>query len=122
MILHIDDSAEIRELVHRVLSSSGYHVVQAEDGLNGLNMVSQLKPDLVLLDLQMPGMSGFDVVKQIKANLELGQIPVIAFTGSVVPDDRAQLLAAGFDDFLAKPPSISDLLKIVRLHDPGGSS
>lgn len=122
MILHIDDSAEIRELVHRVLSSYGYHVVQAEDGLNGLNLVSQLKPDLVLLDLQMPGISGFDVVKQIKANPELGQIPVIAFTGSVVPDDRAQLLAAGFDDFLAKPPSILDLLKIVRLHDPGGSS
>ncbi|GAB4419135.1 MAG: response regulator [Anaerolineae bacterium] len=122
MILHIDDSAEIRELIHRVLSSYGYHVVHAEDGLNGLNLVSQLKPDLVLLDLQMPGMSGFDVVKQIKANPELGQIPVIAFTGSVVPDDHAQLLAVGFDDFLAKPPSISDLLKIVRFHDPGGLS
>lgn len=119
MILHIDDSAEIRNFAHRFLSAYGYQVIQAEDGASGLKIMSEFKPRLVLLDLDMPGMSGWDVIKQIKADPKLGQTRVVAFTGSLVPDDRAQLLAAGFDDFLTKPLSIQDLLKIVRVYCPG---
>lgn len=118
MILHIDDSPEIRELVNKLLGTHGYQVIQAEDGPSGLELISQLKPSLVLLDLDMPGMSGWDVIKQIKADPNLSQIQVIAFTGSIVPSDRIQLLAAGFNDFLAKPTSLVELLKIVQLYYP----
>ncbi len=118
MILHIDDSDEIRDFIRIVLNTYGYQVIQAENGLTGLKLISQLKPDLVLLDLTMPGMSGFDVIKQIKAEPKLDQMRVVAFTGSVGPDDRAQLLAAGFDDFLAKPTEVPDLLKIIRAYYP----
>lgn len=121
MILHIDDNAEVREFIYRFLSIYNYQVIQAEDGSKGLNLINQFKPQLVLLDLDMPGMSGLDVIKQIKANPELNQIPVIAFTGSAVPSDRDQLLAAGFDDFLAKPTAALDLLKVIETHYSTGS-
>lgn len=118
MILHIDDSPEIRELVNKLLGVYGYQVIQAEDGPSGLALINQLKPSLVLLDLDMPGMSGWDVIKQIKADPDLSQIQVIAFTGSIVPSERMQILAAGFDNLLTKPTSLGELLKIVKLHYP----
>lgn len=121
MILHIDDNAEIREFVSRFLSIYDYQVIQAKDGPDGLNLINQLKPQLVLLDLDMPGMSGLDVIKQIKANPELSQIRVIAFTGSAIPSDRDDLLAAGFEDFLAKPTAALDLLKVIETYYSAGS-
>ena len=121
IILHIDDSPEIRNFVRTFLSAHGYQIIQAKDGPSGLEMIRQLKPRLVLLDLDMPGMSGLDVIKQVKADPELGQVRVIAFTGSTIPDDRAELMAAGFDDFLAKPTTILNLLSMIQTHYSAGS-
>lgn len=122
MILHIDDNVQIREIVRAFLSTHGYQVVQVEDGIKGLEMIHHLKPNLVLLDLDLPGLSGLEVIKQVKGDPELSQIRIIAFTGSAIPDDRPELLAAGFADLLLKPAAILDLLNIVEFHYPAGSS
>lgn len=116
MILHIDDNTEIQELVRVFLDTYGYPIVQVDDGINGLAMIRQLKPNLVLLDLDLPGLNGMEVIKHVKADPNLSHIPIIAFSGSVIPDDRAKLLAAGFKDLLSKPTAITDLLKMVEIY------
>jgi CheY-like chemotaxis protein len=121
MILHIDDDAQVREVIFRLLSTYGYQIVQTEDGLSGLEMIRQLKPALVLLDIDLPDLSGLEVVKRVKADPDLQQIRVIAFSGSTTQNKRDDLLAAGFDDFLPKPTSMVDLLKMIEGNYPAGS-
>ncbi len=113
-ILVVDDDSASCALTKEVLSAQGYVVHTAADGPTGLQAFVQLKPDLILLDVRMPGLGGFDFCRQIKANPETRLIPVILVTGLSAKQDRIKGIEVGADDFLSKPADHSELLTRVR--------
>lgn len=117
-ILYIEDNIHNRRLVRKVLQSQGYAVIEAEDGISGLEMVQELKPAVILLDIGLPGMDGLEVAARIKADSALRDIPVIALTASAMRGDRERFLAAGCDDYLSKPIRAMELIKKVATHYP----
>ena len=102
-ILIIDDEFPMRYLIEHQLKQEGFKVTLAKDGPDGLTAVSQHKPDLVVLDVMMPGMDGFEVCQQIKTTPETAQIPVIFLTASGAKDCKTRAFAVGADDYLTKP-------------------
>lgn len=117
-VLYIEDNYHNRRLVRKILESRGYSLIEAEDGISGLEMVRDIKPPIVLLDIGLPGKDGLEVVAEIKADAELKHIPVIAVTASAMVGDRERFLTAGCDDYLSKPVQIMDLLNKVADHYP----
>jgi adenylate cyclase len=112
-ILVVDDNRDNIELVRDVLEIGGYVVLEAMNGADSLKIVSEQMPDLILLDVNMPGMSGFEVCKQLKADDTTRTIPVIMLTAQSDVDSRVQGLAAGADDYLTKPYSPRELMARV---------
>jgi two-component system, cell cycle response regulator DivK len=117
-VLYIEDNFHNRRLVRKILESRGYTVVEAEDGLTGLDMVRELRPPLVLMDIGLPGMDGLEVTGRIKEDEELRHIPVIALTASAMRGDRERFLAAGCDDYLSKPIQPMELLNLIATYLP----
>ncbi len=122
IILYIEDNFHNRRIVRKILQSRGYTLVEAEDGISGLEMIKTLKPGLVLLDIGLPGMDGLEVVARIKADVELRNITVIALTASAMRGDRERFLAAGCDDYLSKPIQVTELLDKVEFYMPNGQT
>ncbi|HEU5117408.1 MAG TPA: hybrid sensor histidine kinase/response regulator, partial [Isosphaeraceae bacterium] len=117
-ILLIDDSTDIRALVCLLLKQGGHTVVEAEDGRVGLDLVRETRPDLVLTDLALPGLSGWDITRILKSDPELAEIPIVALTAHAMRGDRERALATGCDGFIVKPiddekfePTIRSYLK-----------
>ena len=102
-ILAIDDDRTIRLLLTRCLEKSGHQVSSAENGEQGLSMVEEENPDLILLDVMMPGMDGIEVCKQLKDDAATKSIPVFMLTGKTQNEDINEALSAGADDFISKP-------------------
>ncbi len=113
-ILYIEDNFHNRRLVRKVLVSRGYNVEEAADGVEGLQKVRDLHPDVVLLDISLPRMDGIEVVKRIRSDESIKDVPVIALTASAMAGDRERFLAAGCDDYLSKPVRMVTLLKMVH--------
>jgi CheY-like chemotaxis protein len=112
-VLVADDRATSRELVRVALEHSGYLVYEAADGGEALNSARDLRPDLIILDLHMPGLDGFGVIQEIRRDPQLSAIPVMALTASAMQGDRERALAVGFSSYLAKPIHLSNLRKEV---------
>jgi len=112
-ILHIEDNPDNRLLVRRLLLSDGYQVVEAENGTKALELLKGLKPDLILMDINMPDMDGYSLTNQIKADPEYQSIPVIAITANVMKGDRERSLSAGCDGYIEKPIDIDLFLDQV---------
>ena len=102
-ILVIEDDEFSRELVRYLLDRQGYAVLEAADGRTGLDLALNAHPDLVLCDLQMPVLNGYEVVQRLRSNPLWQVVPVIAVTAFSMPGDRDIALAAGFDNYLTKP-------------------
>ncbi len=102
-ILVIEDNPDSRQLVIDVLSMSGYQLLWASDGMRGLDYARSEMPDLIILDVNMPGMSGFEVCAELKADPELASIPVLMLTALSDIDNRVQGLGLGAEDYLVKP-------------------
>ncbi len=113
-VLIADDKATSRELVRTVLEKTGYAVVEASDGIEALRSARECKPDLVILDLHMPGLDGFGVVREIRRDRELAATPVMALTASAMQGDRERALSAGFTAYIAKPIQLSFLRSEVK--------
>jgi signal transduction histidine kinase len=112
-ILYVEDNAANRLLVRQVLEGVGYSVVEANDGLDGIKLAQQAQPDLILMDINIPGMDGYEAATRIKSLPELSNIPIIALTAKVMAGDRERALAAGCDGYIAKPIDIDALPKQV---------
>ncbi len=113
-ILIIEDESVIRTTLSALLDKPKYRIEIAEDGLQGLEMAKQIKPDIILLDLMMPGMNGYDVCKHIRMTPEIAEIPIIMLTALDDRESKLNGLVAGADDFLTKP---FDKLELeIRLH------
>jgi CheY-like chemotaxis protein len=121
VILIADDRASSRELLRTVLQRAGYEVLEAEDGVQALAQARSGHPDLILLDLQMPGLDGFGVLAELRGDPEFRDLPVLALTASAMRGDREKILEAGFTDYLAKPAGPEIVRETVaRLLGPSG--
>lgn len=113
VILIADDRASSRELLRTVLERSGYRVLEAEDGVQALVQARSGHPELVLLDLQMPGLDGFGVLAELRGDPRFRDLPIVALTASAMRGDREKILEAGFTEYLAKPASPETLRETV---------
>jgi len=112
-VLVVDDESDIRGLVQELLQRAGYDVVEAADGNEGLKRFHAEKPDLVILDVQMPGLDGWGVLERIR---ELSEVPVIMLTARTDELDKVRGLRAGADDYVTKPFGRQELLARVEAH------
>jgi len=115
-VLNVEDLKNNRDLVRRILESRGYRVVDAENGLEGIAKAREVKPDLILMDINLPDLDGFSVVTRIRSQPNLENIPIIALTARNVTDDAERAKAIGCDGYLSKPVSVTELLEAVAAH------
>ena len=115
-ILIADDSPALREMVREMLGALGHEVVDAANGSEALQRLQESRPDLILLDLQMPALDGVTTLQHIRRDPRFARLPVIALTALAMTGDRQQALDAGFDDYLSKPVSMAQLSKYVERH------
>lgn len=121
LILIVEDDEKNMRLARDVLKSNGYATLEAVTGENGVLLAQERRPDLVLMDIQLPGINGIEALRQLRADPQTTEIPVIAFTASVMHSDRAQFTAVGFDAFISKPVSLRDFLDTVKRILPGAA-
>jgi two-component system cell cycle response regulator DivK len=108
-ILYIEDNFDNRLLVRRVLEAEGYRVIEAEDGVQGLDYLRSQTPDLVLMDINLPEVDGYEMTKRLKQLPSMTKVPVIAMTANVMKGDREKTIAAGCDGYIPKPIDIDTL-------------
>ena len=113
-ILHIEDNESNRKIVRDLLSRASYRLIEAIDGELGVVMAVQQLPDLILMDLQMPKMSGLEATRQLRANPKTANIPIIAVTSFALSGDDQKAMEAGANAYLAKPYSPRKLLSLIR--------
>ncbi len=118
-VLVVEDNDLNMRLFHDVLEAHGYNVLQAKDGMEGLRMAHEQRPDLILMDIQLPDVSGLEVTKWLKDDETLKSIPVIAITAFAMAGDKEKFLEGGCDAYIDKPISIPNFLQTVeRLAKP----
>ncbi|HVO71633.1 MAG TPA: response regulator [Aggregatilineaceae bacterium] len=113
-ILYIEDNFQNKRLVKKILTAKGYEVLEADDGLQGVEMVAKERPHLVLMDINIPGIDGMEATARIKRSPDLAHIPVIALTANAMRGDREKIIAAGCDEYLQKPISNAVLVAAVE--------
>lgn len=113
VILVADDKASSRELIRTVLENAGHSVIEAVDGLQALDEVRAQAPNLIILDIHMPGMDGIGVIRELQSDPRFTAIPILALTASAMPQDRERALKAGVTSYMTKPVSLSGLRREV---------
>jgi two-component system cell cycle response regulator DivK len=114
LILIVDDDANSRILLRDMLELSGYSTCETDTAEDGIRMAGERRPALVLMDVQLPGMSGIEALDRLRADPAIAHIPVIAVTASIMNNQEREIIDAGFDGFERKPISVARLLKTVR--------
>jgi len=117
-ILVVEDQEDNRQIVRDLLTANDYEMTEAENGEEALVAVAKDRPDLILMDIQLPVMDGFEVTRRIKADPSLNSIPVIAVTSYALNGDEEKARAAGCNDFVPKPFSPRQLLAKIRQYLP----
>ena len=113
-ILIVEDNDKNMKLARDVLQAKGYATLEAVNGLDGVAMALQHRPDLILMDIQLPDINGYEATQRIRADAACASIPVVAFTASVTLTDRQRITDAGFNGFLGKPIELKTFLATVR--------
>lgn len=113
-VLSIEDQEDNRRIVRDLLTSAGYEVIEAVNGDEGVTMAEQARPDLILMDIQLPGLDGYEATRRIKANPALRLTPIIVVTSYALSGDEEKARAAGCDAYIAKPFDAMQLLAMVR--------
>ena len=116
LILVVEDQADNRQIIRDMLSALDCELVEAENGVEALAAVAKQKPDLILMDIQMPIMDGYEATRRIKANPTTSSIPIIAVTSYALSGDEQKALSAGCNDYVPKPYSPRQLLAKIRQH------
>ena len=116
LVLVIDDAEDNREVYVQFFEFQGWRTATASDGRDGLDKAAALKPDVIVLDLSLPIMDGWEVARRLKSNQATKAIPVLALTGHALDGSRKKALAAGVDEYLTKPCLPADLAATIRRH------
>jgi two-component system cell cycle response regulator DivK len=114
VILIVEDNEKNMKLVRDVLQAKGYTTIEAVTGEEGVRLATERKPDLILMDIQLPGINGIEALRLLRANPDTAAIPAIAVTASVMQQDRKHITEAGFDGYLGKPLNLKEFLEAVR--------
>jgi two-component system, cell cycle response regulator DivK len=113
-ILVVEDNQKNMKLFRDVLLAKGYRTLEATTGEEAVALAAQHKPDLVLMDIQLPGIDGVEALGRLRADGRAASVPVLALTAQAMEGDRERFLAAGFDGYLSKPVNIADLIAMVK--------
>jgi two-component system cell cycle response regulator DivK len=113
-ILVVEDDQDNREMLIKVLKHSGYRVIEAVDGQEAVKKAKEENPDLILLDIYLPKMDGYEVTRTLKGDQDLQYIPIIALTAHAMKGDREEALAIGCDGYITKPINIRELPKQIQ--------
>ncbi|MEM7172279.1 MAG: response regulator [Pseudomonadota bacterium] len=113
-VLVVEDNDLNMKLFHDLLEAHGYHILQTKDGVEALNLAREHHPDLILMDIQLPEVSGLEVTRWIKEDQDLCQIPVVAVTAFAMKGDEEKIREGGCEAYIAKPISVSSFLATVR--------
>ena len=113
-ILVVEDTEDNKQILRDLLTSAGYELVEAVSGEEGVELAGREAPDLILMDIQLPGMDGYEAARRIRADSALAHIPIIAVTSYALSGDEAKARAAGCDGYVAKPFSPRMLLAKIR--------
>jgi two-component system, cell cycle response regulator DivK len=119
-ILVIEDQEDNRRILRDLLTSANYEMIEAVTGEEGVTLAEGHRPDLILMDIQLPGLDGYEATRRIKANPALHQIPIIAVTSYALSGDEVKAKEAGCDDYVTKPFSPRALLAKIREYLPQG--
>ncbi|HXH82601.1 MAG TPA: response regulator [Candidatus Tectomicrobia bacterium] len=117
-ILVVEDQEDNRRILHDLLRSADFEVIEAVTGEDGVRRAGEHRPDLILMDIQLPGIDGYEATRRIKADPALAHIPLIAVTSYALSGDDAKARAAGCDGYVAKPFSPRALLRVIRAYLP----
>ena len=117
-ILVVEDQEDNRRILRDLLTNSGYNLVEAEDGAQALTMAQHERPDLILMDVQIPVLDGYEVTRRLKADPELRVIPIIVVTSYALSGDESKARAAGCNAYVTKPYSTRQLLAKIREYVP----
>jgi two-component system, cell cycle response regulator DivK len=117
-ILIIEDNEQNMYLTTFILEKNAYQVVQAWDGMEGIKQANLTQPDMILLDIQLPGMDGYEVARELRKNPNLKDIPIVAVTSYAMAGDREKVLAVGCDGYIEKPINPETFLGEVEAHFP----
>jgi len=118
-ILVVDDNNDSRELVVKVLKNQGYEMIEAIDGEEALEKAMSEKPDLILMDISIPKLNGYEVTKRLKSLEEVKEIPVVALTAHAMKGDRAKAIEAGCEGYISKPINVRELPAQVKSYMRG---
>jgi two-component system cell cycle response regulator DivK len=113
-VLIVEDNELNMKLFHDLLEAQGYETLQTREGLAALSLAREHRPDLILMDIQLPEISGLEVTKWLKEDEELAGIPVVAVTAFAMRGDEQKIMAAGCDAYLSKPISVTTFLETIR--------
>jgi chemosensory pili system protein ChpA (sensor histidine kinase/response regulator) len=112
--LVVDDSITVRRVTQRLLERNGMRVITARDGMEAMSLLQEHTPDVILLDIEMPRMDGYEVASQVRNDARLADVPIIMITSRVSDKHRARAIELGVDDYLGKPYQESQLLDAIE--------
>ena len=115
-VLYIEDNFENRILIKRILEAEGYIVLEAENGITGLEVAKNDNPDLVLMDINLPDIDGYECTARLRKTEKGKDIPIVALTANVLEGDRQKALTAGCDGYISKPIDVDELPKQIETH------
>jgi two-component system cell cycle response regulator DivK len=121
LVLIVEDNEKNMKLVRDILQAKGFETMEAGTAEEGIKLALERTPDLVLMDIQLPGMNGMEALKVLRAEPSTAKVPVVAITASVMTQDRQQIMDTGFDGFIEKPINLRDFLATVNasIRPPG---
>jgi two-component system cell cycle response regulator DivK len=121
-VLIVEDNDKNMKLARDVLQAKGYQTLEAVTGEEGVKLAKEHRPELVLMDIQLPGINGIEALRQMRADPATASIPVIAVTASVMASDRRNIVDAGFDGYVGKPLNLKEFLDAVARAVGGGGA
>ena len=113
-ILIVEDNEKNMKLVRDILRHNGHQTVEAATGVEGVRLANEHRPDLILMDIQLPDIDGIEALRRIRGERALDSVPVIAVSASVMPDDQQKIVTSGFDAFVTKPINLKQFLATVK--------
>src|SRR6185295_15452154 len=114
IILVVEDTREVTMMIKDYLELAGYKVLTAQDGVDAIVQAKLIRPDLILMDVQMPRMDGMEATRKLRSEPDFRYTPIIALTALAMPSDRERCLEAGMDEYLSKPVNLKALIKIIQ--------
>jgi len=115
-ILVVDDNEDSRELVKKILKKHGYEIIEAVDGEDALAKAVAYRPDLILMDISIPKIDGYEVTRRLKARIDFKDTPIIAFTAHAMKGDQERALEAGCDGYISKPINVREFPEQIKIY------